>query len=301
MTISISIILPTYNGEETIEKSINSVINQSFKDWELIVVNDCSSDNTKSIIEKYAKKDKRIKIINNKINQKLPRSLNIGFKAACGKYYTWTSDDNMYKKDALMTMYNYLENNTDVDFVSCDSEWLDEEGNYIGKHSNWGDRSTPLTLSWVCNIGACFMYKSSVVDLVGIYNEALFCAEDYDYWCRIALQCNMKYLKNIMYTYISNKKSLSYTHKEQAERMGDIVREMYANLIITKYAKSYIEACITYGRLKNKYHSFNGIPFIYKIGIVLLYIFPKFLINFLPLRKYRILLRDKLNGINQKL
>ena len=52
MTISISIILPTYNGEETIEKSINSVINQSFKDWELIVVNDCSSDNTKSIIER---------------------------------------------------------------------------------------------------------------------------------------------------------------------------------------------------------------------------------------------------------
>lgn len=97
----VSIVLPTFNGEEFLAQSIESVLKQSYKNLELIIVNDCSTDSTPRIIEEFAKKDSRIKIIHNTINQKLPRSLNIGFNAASGEYWTWTSDDNYYLENAI--------------------------------------------------------------------------------------------------------------------------------------------------------------------------------------------------------
>ena len=100
----ISIVMPVYNGEKFLKQSIESVIGQSYKDWELILVNDCSTDRSLEIMQCYAESDNRIKIINNEINKKLPKSLNVGFAQACGKYYTWTSDDNMFHKDAIREM-----------------------------------------------------------------------------------------------------------------------------------------------------------------------------------------------------
>ena len=80
----ISIVLPTYNGEKVIKKSIESVLSQTYVNWELIIVNDCSTDNTLSVIESYEQSDSRIRVYNNTTNQKLPRSLNIGFSHATG-------------------------------------------------------------------------------------------------------------------------------------------------------------------------------------------------------------------------
>ena len=103
----VSIVLPTYNGGKYIRDSIESILNQTYTKWELIIVNDCSIDNTYEIINEYAKKDCRIKIINNPINYKLPRSLNIGFENTDGEYYPWTSDDNIFKRNALKKMVEY--------------------------------------------------------------------------------------------------------------------------------------------------------------------------------------------------
>ena len=100
----ISVILPSYNGERYIAQSIQSVIDQTETDWELIIVNDCSKDNTLKICEDFAKKDKRIRVITNETNKKLPASLNVGFAHANGKYLTLTSDDNHYRPNALDTL-----------------------------------------------------------------------------------------------------------------------------------------------------------------------------------------------------
>ena len=84
---------PVYNGANHIADSINSIINQTYQNWELIVVNDCSTDNTLEICSELSEKDSRIRVISNKKNLKLPNTLNAGFDAATGDYYTWTSDD----------------------------------------------------------------------------------------------------------------------------------------------------------------------------------------------------------------
>ena len=82
----VSIILPTYNGEAYIAQSIESILSQTYKKFELIIVNDCSTDHTLEIIQRYKEKDARIRVINNIVNKKLPCSLNIGFSDARGDY-----------------------------------------------------------------------------------------------------------------------------------------------------------------------------------------------------------------------
>ena len=101
----VSIIMPSYNTGKFIKETINSVLNQTYNNWELIIVDDCSTDDTLSIANKYSSMDKRIHVIHNEVNKKLPASLNIGFRRAEGKYLTWTSDDNMYVSDALKKSY----------------------------------------------------------------------------------------------------------------------------------------------------------------------------------------------------
>src|SRR5436190_21740360 len=90
----VSIVLPTYNRAKYLKLSIDSCLIQTFKDFELIIVDDCSKDETPQTIKSYT--DPRIRYHRNESNQRLPRSLNIGFSLAKGEYLTWTSDDNFF-------------------------------------------------------------------------------------------------------------------------------------------------------------------------------------------------------------
>ena len=94
----ISIILPSYNRATYLAQTIDSCLAQTLKDFELIIVDDCSVDASIEVAEFYSQQDSRIKVIANKTNQKLPSTLNIGFEKAKGQYFTWISDDNLCTK-----------------------------------------------------------------------------------------------------------------------------------------------------------------------------------------------------------
>lgn len=176
----ISIVLPTYNGSKYIKESIESIINQTYDDWELIIVDDCSTDGTLEIVQGYAESDTRIQIIHNERNQKLPKSLNIGFEHAEGEFLTWTSDDNCYLENALEKMHRYLCENT-VQMVCANMDIINESGEKTGK-------AVSYDADWIyCNncVGACFMYERRVLDEIGGYDPEKFLIEDYDYWMRI--------------------------------------------------------------------------------------------------------------------
>ena len=82
----ISVIMSVYNGEEYLRPAVQSIIDQTFKNWELIVINDCSTDTTGQILDEFAKQDERVKVITNEVNLRLPSSLNKAIDAAGGKY-----------------------------------------------------------------------------------------------------------------------------------------------------------------------------------------------------------------------
>lgn len=215
---TVSIVLPTYNGEKYIKESIDSVLNQTYQDWELIIVNDSSNDSTLDIIKEYSSKDSRIKIINNKNNLKLPASLNVGFEQAVGEYLTWTSDDNLYKPNAIEYMVSYLDNNKAIDLITCLSDIIDENGKIIGTLNDWCQKRTIDELLYQNNIGACFMYRHDIAKQIGNYNTNLFLAEDYDYWMRIASLGEVYYSEENHYSYRTHNKSLSITRMKQVKK-----------------------------------------------------------------------------------
>ncbi len=225
----ISIVMPVYNGEKYLREAVDSVIGQKFTDWELILVNDCSTDGTLSIMQEYKACDQRIKVVENATNQKLPRSLNIGFAHARGEYYTWTSDDNRYKPQALQRMLEYLEAHEETGLVYCDMDYIDERGNKTGFVSR------PETELYSSNcIGACFLYRREAAEKVGEYDAAMFLVEDYDYWIRFAQKYNISHLPVCLYEYRYHGSSLTEKKAEKINRQLYRLRERELDFLLER-------------------------------------------------------------------
>mgnify|MGYP000167306634 CR=1 FL=1 len=99
--VAISIIMPVYNGERYLAEAISSILNQTFKDFELIIVNDGSTDGSTSIVRKYMLQDKRIVFVDRKQNKKLPYTLNEGISLSKGKYISRMDSDDIAFSEKL--------------------------------------------------------------------------------------------------------------------------------------------------------------------------------------------------------
>lgn len=229
----ISIVLPVYNGERYLRESLDSILAQTMTDFELIAVDDCSTDATSVILAEYAVRDSRIRIIRNGENQKLPRSLNIGFAEARGEYLTWTSDDNVYLPEAFVRMADYLDRFPDTMMVNASVDMMDEEGNV--EHSE-GDRfDAEFLLSFYENrIGACFLYRRTVLEEIGGYDPEMFLIEDHEYWLRIMLQYGrIGHIKEVLYHYRQHAKSLTATRKNEVIKQAFKARRKHLRGILS--------------------------------------------------------------------
>ncbi|MCK0180163.1 glycosyltransferase family 2 protein [Flavobacteriaceae bacterium S0862] len=208
----ISIVLPCYNGENYLAFAIESCLNQSYKNFELIIVNDCSTDATQKIANQFAEKDERIIVINNETNKRLPVSLNIGHKQAKGNFITWTSDDNILKPKFLEILINSLLDNQ-VDVVYSDYDVIDEQGNFKRTH-----KTGPTEHILFGNkIGASFLYKKEVFNKLNGYDESLFLLEDYDFWIRTCIKFTLHHLDAVLYQYRLHKESLTVDIEYKSE------------------------------------------------------------------------------------
>lgn len=224
----VSIVLPTYNGERYIRQSVDSIINQTFTDWELILVDDCSTDSIPIILDEYASKDERISVIHNKVNKKLPESLNIGFDCSKGQYFTWTSDDNYYMPDAIEEMVCYLDNNKEQ-MVCANMEFIDSEDNNSGVLYKYND----LDMCFNDCVGACFMYRRQVLSDIGRYDASWFLVEDYEYWLRILFRYGkIGHLDKMLYRYRYHANSLTGKRKNEIQEQLAKLRIVYKNPII---------------------------------------------------------------------
>ena len=149
------------------------------------------------IIHKLNHSDSRIHVISNEKNLKLPLTLNAGFAEAKGDYYTWTSDDNMYKPEALSRLSKVLDEDESYAMVYSDYINIDADNNEIGFESL--QEPEYIVTGNVC--GACFLYRADIAKRVGNYDANLFLAEDYDYWMRIYRNGKIKHIKEYLYLY----------------------------------------------------------------------------------------------------
>lgn len=210
----VSIILPTYNGERYIQGSIESILAQTYQDWELIVIDDHSGDGTGKIVQQYADKDSRIKLYRNEKNLRLPASLNRGFSLSKGQYLTWTSDDNLFKENAIERFVHVLEKSDDIGLVFSAMDIIDETGDVTGHTPPVQDLEE---LHYKNIVMASFMYTRAVYKKVGDYDEDRFLVEDHDYWLRIAREFAVTYIAEPLYLYRTHPGSLTETKNRQMQ------------------------------------------------------------------------------------
>jgi len=209
----ISIVLPVYNGERFLRASIDSVISQTYQNWELIVVDDCSADTTPDIVKEYTQRDSRIHYYRNEVNLRLPRNLNRGFSLTKGSYLTWTSDDNVFLPEALEKMHAALKDNPEAQFAYASCDIIDEEDNvieYMMLYPGIEKRAVGQN-----PVGACFLYTRHVYETVGDYDPDALYVEDFDYWQRIFMRFQVAPVYEILYHYRSQKGALTFTRKQE--------------------------------------------------------------------------------------
>ena len=213
----VSIVLPTYNGSRYIDESVASVLAQTYTNWELIVVDDASTDDTADKVAAYVEADPRIRVIRHETNRRLPAALNSGFAQATGEYFTWTSDDNLYSPNALAEMLAFLQTHPGVDIVYSDYTEIDEAGAEVAR-VRVGDPEELLERN---PVRASFMYRRCVQDELGGYSEGLFMAEDYDFWLRASIHFTLAPLHRDLYRYRTHESSLTSRHPDRQRAAFD--------------------------------------------------------------------------------
>lgn len=201
----ISVCMPFYNVEDYIGEAIESVLNQSFLDFELIMINDGSTDRSLSIVQNY--EDDRIRIVNS--NHDYIKSLNIGLENARGRYIARMDADDKMHENRILTQFNYLECNKDIAACGAGFERFGMSVNkYIPKHLNTDEIEIAFLESNCFTVG---MIRKDFIDANNIcYNSQFVYAEDYRLWCDIIIAGGkLENLPQILYYYREHKKQIS--------------------------------------------------------------------------------------------
>ena len=207
----VSIVLPTYNGSRYLAGSVESCLAQTYQNWELVIVDDASDDDTPAIIEELAAKDARIRWVRHDENRMLPAALNTGFGMTHGELLSWTSDDNHYRPQALDTLVSFLTKNKGVDIVYASFSLIGSEDKLLGRQSV----RSANRLAYQSCVGPCFLFRRRVWESLKGYDEQCFLVEDYEFWLRAKDRFCFAPLLDDLYLYRAHEQGLS--RQKQAE------------------------------------------------------------------------------------
>lgn len=254
--MKVSVIMPTHNRSELLISAIDSVLNQSYKNFEIIVISDGSTDNTDKLIEKYMLKEHRIKYISyaEPVNGNYAR--NLGIKNAQGDIITFLDDDDTWLANKLEKQVAMFKKNQNVGLVTTGVyyNYINERISYKSIPKVEGDVSKRIMIS-NCIGGTQVAVRKSILDRSGYFDENLTALQDYDLWIRVAqltLIASVE-LPLINYTNIRSKKQVSKNTKNYENALIEIENK-YKYLLdnLTKNEKRKREIAMT-SLIANKY------------------------------------------------
>lgn len=200
--VTVSVLLSTYNDVSTIESAISSVLNQTYDNFEFIIVNDASTDATAEVLNKFSENDRRITVYSNIENMGLTRSLNRGLTHCTGVYIARIDADDLWHKDKLGEQLDYMFDHPECALLGTAYEEIDDYGEYfrastVPLFTNDGDlRSSMVRFNPFFHSSA--IVRKDVIELLNGYDESCRYAQDYNLWVRIAEKYNIANLPNVL-------------------------------------------------------------------------------------------------------
>jgi len=205
-----SVIMSVYNEEKYLKGAIESILNQSFKDFEFIIIDDGSTDRSSQILDRYAKKDKRIKLIYQK-NIGLTKSLNKALELARGEYIARMDADDIAYKFRFEKQIRFLKKHPKIGLVGNYVDVIDEKGEKIGQLIYPIDdkkiRELLIKKNPFCH--STVMLRKSVIEKTKGYDEDFSTGEDYDFWMRISKYYQMANLPETLGAWRMRKESIT--------------------------------------------------------------------------------------------
>jgi GT2 family glycosyltransferase len=240
----ISVIITTYNRKDKLPAAVKSVLAQEYKNLELIIVNDAGEDVT-DIINAF--NDSGIKLINHKANKGLPAARNTGIKAAKGEYIALLDDDDIYYPDHLSVVLPYLK---EYDVVYTDAvRSTIKKINGIEKETA---RTVPYSIDYdrnkllIANIAPvnCFVFKKSITESAGLFDESLPALEDWEFWIRLSGKAEFKHIKQntVQVNWFDDGSTMTTSRQNEFGKARDCIYKKYAEQIKSVPGKEKIVA-----------------------------------------------------------
>ena len=247
MKPDISVIMSVYNGETYLAEAIESVIGQTFQNWELIIINDCSTDSTAEILESFSIRDERIKVHTNEVNLKLPSSLNKAISLSRGKYIARMDADDICLPDRLEKQYKFMEQNCDVALSSCRfmtvKNGVYASGGAGGRCNFEAIKAMLLVANPILHPGV--IARAEIMKKLG-YDTTLTCTEDLELWTRMVMS-NQKIaiLPECLLIYRLHDKQITSTTLERQHTEVLKIEQKYYSVMLHEMSKEMAEFYIS--------------------------------------------------------
>jgi glycosyltransferase involved in cell wall biosynthesis len=223
----VTVVMSVYNDEPYLAEAVESILGQTFKNFEFLIVDDGSTDKSSAILKKYAAKDKRIRLLSQK-NRGLVASLNRSIKEAGSEYIARQDADDKSAPNRLVKQIEFLKANPDVVIVGSSISVIDENGKSLHQHAvllNDLELREELLVRSPFAHGSVVFKRQAAID-AGLYNKASWPAEDYDFWLRLSDYGQLANFDACLYTYREHDQSISQKNLVLQHKKVKAIREL---------------------------------------------------------------------------
>ncbi|MCU7519719.1 MAG: glycosyltransferase [Ignavibacteria bacterium] len=270
--VLVSAVVSVFNSEKFIRGCLDDLLGQTLYEkgeLEIVLVNTGSEENEDAIIREYKSKHPDIKYIKTDERETIYQAWNRGVKASSGKFITNANTDDRHRRDALEVLSGHLDRNEDVDLVYSDLYVTKIENETFESRTVAGKLErppyNPEHFFIACLMGPQPMWRKSVHEKIGYFDESLMSAADYEFWCRMAFVNNSKmlHIPEFLGLYYYNQNGIEMGNRPLSEKESDIIRNKYKMLLNdnkTQYNSSFKNLSKTKSKIGNVMNSFNEAP-----------------------------------------
>ncbi len=256
----VSVIIPCYNREKYIEECVISVLAQTYKNFEIIIINDASTDNSADVIKKLQQENpQKIKVFTNKKNLNRSISRNIGINKSKGELICFLDSDDKWYPNKLTTQVQVMENNPEISFCGTGMDYINEEGK-AKKIPIYLSRSGEIflhILARCCSINTCsVMLRRPFVEKIGNFKHNRIPAEDFDYWLRASFLGKYRHIPEDLVSYRIHEEQSTSTKNLDVNKSIQVHNDILNDYLTPKKLQEYFRLVKSRGGFQTETHCY---------------------------------------------
>lgn len=240
----ISVVMPVYNRQAYLDDAITSIVNQTYNDFEFIIVDDASTDKSLNIINFHSNTDERIFVLNNKNNLGIAKTRNIGIDAAEGKYIAFMDSDDISHPERFQRQVNYLDKHPEIGVLGTQCAYISENGRITSTHLA---PLTPIEIRWSLiskstMINSSIMARSEIFKYHGFKHNDLVAGSDYELWARVSDKFQIANLPDVLLYVREHPKRISKQFRNNQQiNAFEIIRKRVKDITDIQLSDDQIE------------------------------------------------------------